>query len=357
MRRPDGNRGQRPACSWPAALLACLLAGLSGCAGDAPAPVSMSAPEQVALESRALGLLLRAAESRDPDVACNAIEALVRVAPRDGLPIYRQAALSDSPLVRYAALAALGEVRDTASLPRIKSAVEDPSAHVRLAAAFAACRCGQDGYARVLIRAVSDAPEDNVRADAAALLGRLGEPRARKWLTSAAGLPANQKSKPVLLAIYGALAVIGDRAAVDELISYSQGDVATRSIALLLLADLGDPAARDALRYRLLSDSEDYDEARLIAARGLGKIGYRDGYALAVERLDFTDPNRHPTLENPDRTFAIRSMAIHALAEIGDPRVLPALRRIAESATDPRVQVAACYAICKLTNSARSSGR
>jgi HEAT repeat protein len=295
-------------------------------------------------------LLLRAAESTEPEVACNALEALVRVAPRDGLLLYRQALRSASPLVRYAALAALGEVRDTASLPLIRPLVEDPSAHVRLAAAFAACRCGQDGYARVLIRAVTDAAEENVRAEAAGLLGRLGEPRARKWLTAAAELPANKRSKPVLLAIYGGLATLGDRGALQELISYSQGDAATRSIALLLLADLGRPDARDALRYRLLSDSEDYDEARLIAARGLGKMGVRDGYALALELLDFTDPNRNPTPENPARTFAVRSMAIHALAEIGDPRALPALRRVAETAQDARLQVAACYAICKLTS-------
>jgi hypothetical protein len=41
-------------------------------------------------------------------------------------------------------------------------------------------------------------------------------------------------------------------------------------------------------------------------------------------------------------------MAIHALAEMGDLRSLPALRAIAASSEDPRLQVAACYAICRI---------
>ncbi len=42
------------------------------------------------------------------------------------------------------------------------------------------------------------------------------------------------------------------------------------------------------------------------------------------------------------------SMAVHALAEIGDPAALPALRTVAVGRDDPRLQVAACYAICRI---------
>jgi HEAT repeat protein len=300
------------------------------------------------LEARAVDLLLAAAQSETDDVACNAIEAVVRVAPREGIPIFRQAVTSPSPLVRYAGFAALGEVRVPAAAALAQAGVRDANRHVQLAAAFCACRCGKDGYVRLLIEALTTAPEENLRCDAAELLGRLKEPRAKKWLRAALQVPANRKSKPVILALQGALAALGEPDALHELINGSQGDAATRSIALLLLADLGNPEARDALRYRLLSSTEDYVEARLMAARGLGKLGYRDGFDLALQNLNFKDTNSNPSPENPTRTYPLRSLAIHALAEIGDLRAVAPLRAIAADQSDPRLQVAASYALHRI---------
>lgn len=323
--------------------------GLVGCQNPAPAPTATLTPaERLDLEARALNLLLRAAESDLDDISCNAIEALVRVAPRDGLPAFRKALRAESPMVRYAGYAALGELRQRDALPAILAGVHDPHPHVRLAAAFAACRCGRDGYARLLVRTLTDAADEGLRADAAALLGRLREPRAVKWLRVALGHPANKRSTRVTLALYGALAALGEKDAVDQLIFYSQGATEARADALLNLAELVNREARDALRYRLLGVNEEYDEARLIAARGLGRLGYRDGYELAVQKLTFKDPNPAPDPDNPDRTFPVRSMAIHALAEIGDPRAIPALRRIAADPADARLQVAASYALLRL---------
>ena len=327
--------------AWLAAVL------LAGCQTETAAP-TLTPQDRLDMENRSLNLLLTAAESDLQDVSCNAIEALVRVAPRTGLPAFRKATVSPSPIVRYAGFVALGELRDRPSLGGIKAAVADEHPHVRLAAAFAACRCGKDGYARVLFDALKESPDEGVRAEAASLIGRLQDKRAVARLRAALTWPGNAKSKHVMLAIRGALASLGDKDSLHELINYSQGDPASRTDALLILADLGNPDARDALRYRLLGASEEYDEARLIAARGLAKLGYRDGYDLATKMLTFTDGNANPTPENPSRTFPVRSMAIHALAEIGDARALPALRAIAASSEDPRLQVAACYAICRI---------
>ena len=305
--------------------------------------------ERLEIQNRALDLLLLAARSELEDVSCNAIEALVKIGTRDALPIYRQAIHSASPMVRYAGYCALGELRDRTVLEQLRAGTYDESAHVKLAAAYALCRCGKDGYAQVMIAALMSAPEENVRSDAAGLLGRLGEPRAIPWLRSALRVTANERAKPVKLAIYGALAQLGQKDAVIELVRYSQGDVATRADALLILADLGHRDGREALRYRLLSTAEDYDEARLIAARGMGKLGDASGFDLALRMITYTDPNKKPTPENPSRTFPMRSMAVHALAEIGDIRALPALRQAATT-DDSRLQVAACYAIWKVLN-------
>ncbi|MCK4342767.1 MAG: HEAT repeat domain-containing protein [Phycisphaerae bacterium] len=310
--------------------------------------VALCGPERLELHSRALDQLLLAAGSDLDIVSCNAIEALVEVAPRDGLPAFRKATRSESPVVRYAGFVALGERRDHKSLDLMVTGVKNVHPHVRLAAAFAAYRCGKEGAARLLVRALTDSPEDGLRAEAAALIGRLEEPRAKQWLQRALRLPANEKSSRVSLAINGALARLGDEDGIRRLVLYSRGDTAERTEALLILAELDYQEVREDLLYALLGPEEEYLEARLIAARGLGKLGFKEGYDLAARMLSYTDPNRNPTPENPDRTFAVRSLAIHALAEIGDPRALGPLREIAAAPDDPRLQVAASYAICMI---------
>ncbi len=338
---------RQAACGWLSAVVA--LTTWTGCADSRHAPVVVAPQERMELQNRALELLLSAARSDLPDVSCNAIEALAKVAPRDGLPIFRQATQATSPLVRYAGFAALGDLRDRESLERFRAGAKDAHAHVQLAAAYAAARCGKDGYVRVLVNTLMTAPAENLRADAAGLLGRLGDKRAVRWLRSAGRQPNNDKSKPAKLAINAALAALGEDDAVQELVRASQGDAESRADALLLLADLGHPDGRDALRYRLAAEQE-YLEARLIAARGLGKLGDAAGFELALANLNYRDPNDKVATDNPDPTYPVRSMAVHALAEIGDMRAIPPLRQLAAAEDDARLQVAACYALCKILN-------
>jgi HEAT repeat protein len=340
--------------TFPALALATAL--LAACNNQQPTmtPNVPRSTEQLALYNRSLNLLLRAAESDMDVVSCNAIEALLEVAPEDGLPAFRDAPDAESPLVRYAGYVALGVTRDTASLDRIKAGIRDDHPNVRVAAAFAACRCGEEGYVRILMNALNDSPRESERAEAAALLGRLGDPRAIPWLRAALRQPRNARSNRVALAINGALARLGDAAGLRQLIIYSRGDTASRTEALLILADLDHQDAHDDLVYAMIGPEKEYLEPRLIAARGLAKLGYDDGYQLASEYVQFTDPNPDPGPENPDRTFAVRSLAVHALGEIGDPRALPTLQDIAADQRDPRLQVAAAYAICKTINQRRS---
>jgi HEAT repeat protein len=342
---------------WLLLTTSALLAALAGCAAPAPggpAPggggLALFSPSggERELADRARAQLKLAAEGESAELRCNAIEALVKIAPGDAAPHCRAALRHDSPLVRYAGFVGAGEIRDAESLPEIARGVRDESPFVRLAAAFAGARLGRSGYVRVLMDVLNGSGPDNLRADAAALLGRLGEPRAVPWLKAALKTGPNERSKSAALSIHAALARLGQRDSVLELVRYTQGDAATRTEALLLLADLRDREGYDALRYRFLAPGEEYIETRLIAARGLGALGDRGGYDLAAQHLTFSDANSQPSPENPSRTFTVRSLAIHALCEIGEKRALPALARIAEDASDPRLQVAASFAICRL---------
>lgn len=299
--------------------------------------IQLSREEQLGLEDRAMELLRRAAQSDLDVVCCNAIEALVHLDPRGARPYFREALKSESPMVRFAGCVAVGQTADRTVPASIQKCLRDPDPRVRLAAAFAAARTFDAQAAQTLRDALNDSPDENLRCDAAFLIGKLGDRRALRFLRFRT---QREQSTKVLVHIYGAMAELGDSRAVDQLITYAQGDAVSRLIALQTLADLQQEIAREALLYRM-GQAEDYLEARLIAARGLGRLGSDAGYRLAL------DATRH-VAKDPTDTMRIRSLAALALGAIGDPRALPALLTLAEDQSDARVQVAACYAICQI---------
>ncbi len=284
-----------------------------------------------------MALLVHAAQSDFGVARANAIEALADLAPDDNLLVFRAAVASEPPLIRYAGCVALGAARDTASLKAVRRLLDDPDARIRLAAAFAACRCGDTNAGRVLVETLNDHPDEKLRADAAYLIGRLGEPRAAKRLRLALG---REKSSHARLHILTALAMLGDEDALDALIYYTQSDVNSRLIAMQSLVELAPARAREAL-LRLLNDESYYLQARLIAARALGRLGADDGYDLAAAALQ-------RTADDANEMMQIRVNAALALGAIGKPGVLPALQRLGETDSDPRTQVAASYAICQI---------
>ena len=307
------------------------------------ATIELDPQECRMLERRATNLLLRAARSDDLELCCNAIEALVQVAPDQGLPHFRAALRSEYPLVRFAGLTALGTVRDSASLAAIRQCLSDPSPMVRLGAAFAAYCCGDTTKARLLVNALSDNPEERVRAEAAHLIGMLDESRAGKRLKLALRVKANMQSPLVRVAIQTALSRLGDHDAVIQLITYSQHDALSRLMALQSLAEISAEPARETLLYRL-SEQEDYLLHRLLAARGLARIGSDAGYELALESCGYLSSNP----DDPEDTCRIRVNAALTLGEIGNPQALTVLQGMAQDDEDPRLQVAACYAICRI---------
>lgn len=317
------------------ALLAlCLCAPFVGCAAGGRRPLT---PDELALRDRAVDFLTRAATSDLEVVRSNALEALAEVAPERGKPLFEQGLSAGHPQVRFAAALALGDVRDCSARRRLQAAQRDADARVRLAAAYALYRCGTRGAAETLVRAMNSAADEHVRADAAFLIGRLGERKAIKRLRLAT---VREQSNLALAHIHAALAQLGDREMRRRVIRYVlEADTITRTIALQTLIEMEGREARDALRYRLAN--QDYLVTQLMAARALGRLGSAEGYDLALKHLNHA-------AGDPTEQMGIRVNAALALGDIGDPRALGALERLASDQSDPRVQVAAALAICEI---------
>ncbi len=316
------------------AMILLIAALAAGCQSGGPRP---PAAEQSALAGRARDLLLRACESDLDVVRTHAIEAVARELP-DEMAVIRPSLSSASPMVRFAACAALGELRDRASAAAFAQLLNDPDPRVRLAAAFGAVRTGDAGRAALLAEVLGTHPDENLRCDAAYLIGRLGDARALKRLRL---LARRERSTRVLMHIYTATATLGDESGLDRLMeAVVSSDIVARLIALQSLAELGAERSRDALTYRFQQDG-DYVQTRLIAARGLGKLRSSVGYDLAMSSLNHQDADANEQMR-------VRSLAALALGAIGDVRALPALGALAEQESDARVQVAACLAICEI---------
>ncbi len=308
----------------------------SGCQAPNPTGTPRNDPS---LEQRAMRLLLRAAREEIGPARANAIEALANLAPRDNLPIFRAAVTDEAPLIRFAGCIALGQARDIASLRAFEKLSEvDSDARVRLAAAFAATRCGHPSTARILVDTLGSHPDEKLRADAAFLIGKLEQPKAIKRLKLAL---LREDSGYVAVQIEAALAMLGDRESLDKLVQYTlKSDAVTVLLALQTLVELADPTTRKTLEYRLHSEV-DYPQTRLIAARGLGNLGVDEGYDLALKSLSFS-------AKDDDETMQVRVNAALALGAIGKSAALPGLQRLAKTENDPRTQVAAAYAICRI---------
>lgn len=322
-------------------IAALLFVSLTGCGRPG---VELTAEEKSRLEERSIDFLTRASQGDDPIVRANAIESLVKFAPEQSRPQFLAAADADLPVVRYAGLLALGQIRDHKSLGPIRRRLVDQDARVRMAAAFAAYRCGDVNTAGpILDSALRDNPDEKVRGEAAWLIGRLGDTTALSRLRKVAD---RDPSGLVVTYAQSAMALLGDQAMLDRLVEYTlKSDVETRLIALQTLVETPEPRTRKALTYRL-NDTSDYLATRLLAARALGATGDGSGYKLAYQSLDFKNGD-------PVEVMRVRSMAALALGAIGDGKALGALRSVAEDATDPRTQVAACDAILQIVRAPR----
>jgi len=319
-------RGRFVASLW---ILFALAPALSGCVATLRRPL----PENEAADFRtaAVRFLKEAAFSPEPTLRMQAIEAFQSVAPDEGLEAIGVNILNEFggvearnyPGVTFAGLMALGSMRNADYIALIRQHAEDPDPNIVIAALFALHRLGDERRTGELSEYLLRHRDARVRANAALAIGRLGEPKSVKLLRMALH---REKKSAAKLQILEALAVYGDRNAVERLIfdGYSaRPDQA--ALALMCLANAGCVEAEDLFFFRL--KSAEYPEIRLQAARGLGRLGFDDGLDAALAHLYFNSPDRGRQDDPPDQQIArIRALAALALETIGDPAALGPLK-------------------------------
>ena len=287
-------------------------------------------------------------------IRCHAFEAMAEVAAGQCVEQFRYHLHDDYWGVRFEACIGLGVARDQASKPLVLKCVEDPSPAVQAAALYALHKMGDPSRTSNLAELLLRHKEASVRRLTAQLLGRLGEPKSIVLLKRA----VSDRDHGVRLEATAAMARLGDTKSVQQLVySASSGYSDEQTFAVLELALLGEPLCEEVLRLRL--DQGPHLETKLVAARGLGRLGYSDGLRLALSSLQYDSPDVSARVAKQDpptqQVRRVRALAGLALGDIGDPSALSALREVMHG-DDPDVQVAAAKAIIQITDRDADAG-
>lgn len=241
-----------------------------------------------------------------------AADQIARMGDTRAVPWLKWALEDEKPAVRTAAVTSLGLLRvqeSQESLAHLLQSDKDPN--VRQACATALYRLGNSSSIPVFIEALSDT-SDGVRFSAAQALGAFRSKKAvpdlLKTLTEVSASMRRIAAK--------SLGDIGDTSAAPglrPLLTDPHQDV--RRSAARALGILKDSESIVPLK-KLLKDSN--EGVRVSAAFALGNIGNRSGRKVALAVLK--------TSNSP----SVRARAAQALATIGDPSAIPALKKVAQ---------------------------
>jgi HEAT repeat protein len=300
------------------------------------------AQEKAELDRASLDILLQAADSASPMLRANAIEALQPM-PQHLPDILRRALTDENRGVRFVAAMMVGRLKMTELAQLVRPLMEDASGSVQAAAIYALTRCGEPVDPTPLAGMLrSDSVE--VKANAAMVLGELGEPSAAPMLKRAMGKGMTRESvgrvRVVDLQMAEALVKLGQN---DELHGIraalyapaEQGEIV--ALACQITGNLNDrQAAADVQNIAFRDDERRMPaEVRMAAMAALAKL--TEGVASISVPLEFAADPR------PE----LRAQAALTLGAVGSRAGLPHLARMLAD-PNPMVQVSAAGAILRI---------
>lgn len=318
-----------------------LLMAATGCdKPPATAPATAAPPRLSGTPlAQAQEIVLDALVDSDPRLRANAVEVIATTGLTQLMP-RTQRLFDDSVFpVRFHAAVAVGDLRYEPAKDKVTAMLDDPDENVKLAAAYALMRLGQEEHFRTLCEGITSTNQ-TVRANAALLLGKSGRQEALRFLYWT--LRQQDAADRVLFQAAQSIAMLGDERIYPKLwtrlISAYADD---RVIGIEGMGALATEQAKNAL-VTMLDDS--VVEVRLAAAAQLGKLGEPIGEA---EVLDALQKNLADT-NDPRGRERVKALAAMAIGEIGTE---PLTRHLPKLLSDPstRVRLAAARAVFQTT--------
>ena len=308
-------------------------------------PLTMAActaPPMGAMPANAAGplsVLTEARGSEDPLVRANAIEAL---SPAESVQAdaIKFGLVDPNEGVRFVAAISLGDAQNCDLIDLVRPLADDPSKSVRAAALYALSRCDQQVELSPLADMVLGR-DPTIRANAALVLGKLGNPSAVGLLRASLSRPMSgvdsRRRRLVELTIAEALVRLGEDEHLEEIRAAffspaEEGELI--AVAAQMAGQLGDTGLGHALEQLAFSTGprQAGPELRLIALAALGHL---------------TPQAAQPQLAMPlarDPSSTVRAQVAAALLEGSDPLQDQVLAELMAD-PDPRVRVAAARTV------------
>jgi HEAT repeat protein len=277
----------------------------------------------------------------DPYVRVNAVEVVATTKRIRLMPQVRRLLESDPvPPVRFAAVLAVGDLEYRLAERTITPLLQDPDRNVRIAAAYAMYRLGSAQNLDVIRKSLAS-DNQTVRANAALLLGKIGDKSALRYLWWTLG--RKDSDDKVRLQAVEAIAMLGDEKIYQQrlwamLISAYADD---RVIGIRAMGALGTPGAKEALITKL---DDDVLQVRLATAEQLGKLGDTTGEpeVLDVFKKNLTAGMKRGEIEQ------VNVLAALAIGRIGTPPLRRFLPRLLQDESK-FVRIAAAKAVFQCT--------
>lgn len=268
------------------------------------------------LREQALDAVRLALVDESGQIKSNAAEVVATTGSKQLMPLVIRLLKDDSLAVRFAASAAIGDMRYSAGKYPVRGLMNDSNPNIRIAAAYALTRLGEKRYADV-IRSATRSPDQVVRANAVLLLGKLGNPDDLGLLYQT--LRDLDSSDSTKIQTLESIAKLGDEKVYQRLWALLISKYADdRVMGIKAMGALKTKDARDSL-IKMLYD--DITEVRLEAARQLAQLGDNTG---RVEIEDYFKSN----LGGFNKTSVANIIATMAIGRMGGDsltRFLPGL--------------------------------
>jgi HEAT repeat protein len=315
--------------------------------------VELTSVEVSTIRERAMAVLDEFTTSERAELRANSIEAMSGVPSRVEGAI--EAGLHDeSEAVRFTSAMVIGLKQLDEQAEKVRPLLHDSSSSVRAAAIFALTKCGAQVDRSPLASILLGDPSVGARANAAFVLGELGDSSAvpllreavRKQVTSSRAPEA--KVRLLELQISEAMIKLGDEEQLESvraaLYPSRPEELEATALAVQIIGEVGDQSSVNQLIY-LASYREKGQmmpaEVRLAAAMSLAKLGHPGGDPIALEY-------------SGDDREALRAQAAHVLGQSGHEANLAKLDEMMRDESD-LVRVSAASGVLTLTGSQMAS--
>ena len=259
-------------------LIASLVAGALGGCRDLWQPRATLDYGRIYIDARTA--LIQAADDPDPVTRSNAVEALSQSLGEQAGAVYKQALGDPYPSVRFAAAMAAGDLRYAPAKSVLQamsqqdghSDAAEPDKRVFCAVIYALHQLGDTTRTSELGNLLQDA-EKEVRANAAMVMGKMGEPSAVVPLQMQL---ADEQDPTVQLQLVEALALLGDQRNIDRLEAYTKMQVLEDQ--LVAISAMEQVRSARSLPVLQAMTADRYSPRIRVAAFGaLAKLGHVDG--------------------------------------------------------------------------------